>query len=244
VLVVACAALGGAIGVVTRPIAYRLSVAYGAPPRSACATCARPLPAGLPGWVRPVARCPGCRARQGPALWLTVPVGAAAFGALAWALGASRVLPAFLAVAAIGVLLGFIDAACLRLPDPLVAAALVVGGGWLVGLSIVDGSAAALVRAGLAALVSAGAYLLLALLPGSNLGFGDVKLAGVLGLMLGWLGWPAAVLGLLLPHFINGPVAFVLLLTRRAERGTDVPLGPAMLAGAVLAVVCARLLPG
>jgi leader peptidase (prepilin peptidase)/N-methyltransferase len=193
--------------------------------------------------VRPVLRCPGCGRRLGPPLWLTVPTGVATFGTLAWALADSRVLPGFLAVAAIGVPLGFIDAACLRLPDPLVAAALVAGGGWLVGLSIVDSSVTSLARAGLAALVSAGAYLLLALLPGSNLGFGDVKLAGVLGLMLGWLGWPAVVFGLVVPHLINGPVALVLLLSRRAERGTDVPLGPAMLAGALLAVVIVRMLP-
>jgi leader peptidase (prepilin peptidase)/N-methyltransferase len=242
-LVVGCAVLGAVVGAVTPAVAYRLSVEYGTPSRSACANCARPLPAGLLGWVRPTARCPGCGGRLGPRAWLTVPVGAVTFGALAWALGGSAVLPAFLAVAALGVLLGFIDAACLRLPDPLVGAALVVGGGWLVGLSIVDDTTGSLARAGVAALVSAGAYLVLALLPGSNLGFGDVKLAGVLGLMLGWLGWPAVVLGLVLPHLINGPVALVLLLSGRAGRRTDLPLGPAMLAGAVLAVVLARVLP-
>ncbi|HEY3007957.1 MAG TPA: prepilin peptidase [Micromonosporaceae bacterium] len=243
-LVVGCAALGAAVGAVTPAVAHRLAVEYGTPSRSACAHCGRPLPPGLPGWVRPTTRCRGCGRRLGPPLWLTVPVGAVSFGTLAWALGGSAALPGFLAVAAFGVVLGFIDVACLRLPDPLVGAAFLAGGGWLVGLSIVDGATDALARAGLAALVSAAAYLVLALLPGSNLGFGDVKLAGVLGLMLGWLGWPAVVSGLVLPHFINGPIALVLLLSGRAGRRTDLPLGPALLAGALLAVVVARLLPG
>ena len=97
------------------------------------------------------------------------------------------------------------------------------------------GTAVPLWRAGAAAVVCAGAYLLLALLPGSRLGFGDVKLAAVLGLPLGWLGWPAVLTGLLLPHLLIGPVALVLLLTRRAGRRTALPLGPAMLAGALAA---------
>ena len=50
--------------------------------------------------------------------------------------------------------------------------------------------------------------------------------------------------GVLLPHLINGPVALVLLLTRRADRRTHLPLGPALLAGAWLAALAtARLSP-
>jgi leader peptidase (prepilin peptidase)/N-methyltransferase len=239
VLVVACAALGALVGVLTPRVAYRLSVEYGTPSRSACAHCARPFPAGLSGWVRPAARCPGCGTRQGPSLVLTALVGAASFGMLGWALGAVPALPAYLFVAGLGLVLAFVDLACLRLPDPLVLTAFVVGAGWLAALAFVDGPSAAIGRAALAALVSAGTYLVLALLPGSNLGLGDVKLAGLLGLMLGWLGWPAVVLGLVLPHLINGPVALALLLSRRAGRKTDMPLGPALLAGALLAVVVA-----
>lgn len=239
VLVVACAALGALVGAFTPRFTYRLSVEYGTPSRSACAHCDRPFPAGLSGWVRPGVRCPGCGTRLGPSPVLTAPVGAASFGLLTWALGPVPALPAYLFVAGLGLLLAFVDLACLRLPDPLVLTAFVVGAAWLAALSFVDDAGAALAGAALAALVSAGAYLVLALLPGSNLGLGDVKLAAMLGLMLGWLGWPAVVLGLVLPHLINGPVALALLLSRRAGRKTDMPLGPALLAGALLAVVVA-----
>ncbi|MBM0229757.1 prepilin peptidase, partial [Micromonospora sp. ATA51] len=81
------------------------------------------------------------------------------------------------------------------------------------------------------------AYVLLALLPRARLGFGDVKLAAALGLPLGWSGWPTLWLGLLLPHLLNGVVVLALLVTRRVRRDTALPFGPAILAGAWLAVL-------
>jgi leader peptidase (prepilin peptidase)/N-methyltransferase len=144
-----------------------------------------------------------------------------------------------LAVAALGVLLAFVDAACLRLPDPLVGTALVAGA---VGLTIAAAAGdnyAALLRAVAGAVVSVAGHLVLALLPSSRLGFGDVKLAGVLGLLLGWLGWPAVLLGLALPHLVNGPVVLALLASGRVGRRTPLPLGPALLAGALLAALLA-----
>ena len=87
----------------------------------------------------------------------------------------------------------------------------------------------------------AGGYLLPALLPNGPLGLGDVKLAGVLGLVLGWLGWRHVLAGAALPHLLNGPVVLVLLATGRARRGSALPFGPALLVGALLAVVVVRL---
>ncbi|MDR7280002.1 prepilin peptidase [Catenuloplanes atrovinosus] len=235
-LVVITAALGAIIGILTPRVAWRLSVEYGEPPRSACGDCGHPIDS----WVRVRVSCPGCGRRLGPRPWLTTVVGAATFALLGWAFGPDPALPGYLAVAAVGVLLAFVDLAVLRLPDPLVGAAGVLGGGVLLLISLLDWSFAPLLRALLGALVLFGVYLVIALIPGANLGFGDVKLSAVLGLMLGWLGWPAVVLGLLLPHLLNGPVALVLLLTGRAGRGTDLPLGPALLAGTLVAVVIAR----
>jgi leader peptidase (prepilin peptidase)/N-methyltransferase len=231
-LALACAVLGALVGAVVPWPAYRLSVDYGSPVRSTCPHC----DGTLAGWVRVPARCPGCGSRLGPPPWLYPSVGALAFGGLGWALGGAQ-LAAYLIVAGFGLVLAAIDVACLRLPDPLVGTAFLASGAVLLGVSIVDGSYGRLLRAVLAALAMAAVYLVLALLPGANLGLGDVKLAGVLGLLLGWLGWPAVLLGLFLPHLINGPVALVLLVTGRAKRGASLPLGPALLAGWVLAVV-------
>jgi leader peptidase (prepilin peptidase)/N-methyltransferase len=232
-----CALLGALVGAVAPGAAYRLSVPYGAPAAAGCRACGRPLPGGLAGWVRVPARCPACGARYGLGTWRGALVGAAVFGGLGWALGPITGLPAFLLVAGLGVPLAWIDLACLRLPDPLVGAAFAGAVGLLSVASIVDGSWAPLVRGVLAAAALAAGYLVLALLPGANLGFGDVKLAGVLGLLLGWLGWRAVLLGAVLPHMINGPIAVALLVRGRARRDTQLPLGPALLAGALLAVL-------
>jgi leader peptidase (prepilin peptidase)/N-methyltransferase len=84
------------------------------------------------------------------------------------------------------------------------------------------------------------AYLVLALVYPAGLGLGDVKLAASLGLLLGWLGWAAAVVGLLAAFVVGGVVGVVLLALRRATRRSAVPFGPSMLLGALVAVVWAE----
>lgn len=242
--VVLCALLGAIVGALVPRTAYRLSVAGGTPNRSACAACDTAFASGVAGWLRFTRRCSGCGALLGPRSWLTVTVGVLSFGALGWAFGPAPVLVPLLGVAAAGVLLTFVDLACLRLPNPVVGVALLAVVVPLAVLAAVAGEPGRFGRAVLAGLACAGGYLVLALLPGANLGLGDVKLAGVLGLLLGWLGWPAVVLGIVLPHLINGPIALVLLLTRRADRRTHLPLGPALLAGALLAALLVARLPG
>lgn len=224
----AAGALGGAL--VPLP-AYRLSVPRDSPARATCETCGAPLA----WWGR---RCHAL----GPLWWLTAAVGAVAGTGLGWRFGLDVALVPYLLLAVLGVLLGAVDLACRRLPNALVQPAIVAGVLLLGVLSV--GDWAALARAGLGALVLGGTYLALALLPGANLGFGDVKLAVLLGLFLGWLGWAEVVGGLLLPFLLNGPVALILLATRRVGRRTMLPFGPAMLAGAWLAIVGGHWLAG
>jgi leader peptidase (prepilin peptidase)/N-methyltransferase len=165
------------------------------------------------------------------------PVAAAVFAGLAAALGDDPALPVFLAVAAVGLVLAVVDLACLRLPDPLVGTAALLALGGLAGSALLAGTPGRLGGALLGAAVAAAAHVLLALLPGSRLGFGDVKLPAVLGLPLGWLGRDALLTGLLLPHLLHGGLVLALLAARRVRRDTLLPLGPALLAGAWLAVL-------
>ncbi len=69
------------------------------------------------------------------------------------------------------------------------------------------------------------------------MGFGDVKLAGVLGLHLGWLGWGQLALGAFLAFFLGGVVGLALIATGRATRKSAIPFGPFMLVGALVAVL-------
>jgi leader peptidase (prepilin peptidase) / N-methyltransferase len=227
--VTVCAAVfGGASAAFVPCLAHRLAVPRGTPPRSTCADCT----AALPTWVRAGATCPCAR----PPVW-TVTVGALVTGLLGATLGPAPVLLVLLPAALLGILLAAIDLRCLRLPDPLVALLAAATALPLSLGALLTGDPARLGRAAVAAVLSGAIYLVVALLPGAGLGLGDVKLAAVLGFTLGFLGWQAVAAGLLAPHLINGPIVLALLLTRRAKRRTALPLGPALLAGALIAVL-------
>ncbi|TDC64167.1 prepilin peptidase [Micromonospora sp. KC207] len=180
---------------------------------------------------------PDAAARGRVVAWAAV--AAAVFGGLGVAPGVGAALPAFLAVAAVGLVLAAVDLACLRLPDPLVGLAALGAVTGLVAAATFDGRLGRLFASLAGAGLSFTGYALLALLPGSRLGFGDVKLAAVLGLPLGWLGWPGLLTGLVLPHVLHGLAVLGLLAARRVRRDTPLPLGPALLAGAWLATLTA-----
>jgi leader peptidase (prepilin peptidase) / N-methyltransferase len=163
-------------------------------------------------------------------------VTAAAWAALVAALGWNAYLPAYLVVGALGVALAYVDLREHRLPDPLIAAALAAGGVLLAGAAAVTGDWAAYGRGWLLAAVMFLAFVGLAIVRPADLGMGDVKLAGVIGLMLGWLGWPAAVLGAFLGFLFGGLAGVALVLAGRAGRRTPIPFGPFMLLGALVAI--------
>ncbi len=154
------------------------------------------------------------------------------FGAVTARLGLTAELPAFLYLAALAVVLAAIDVVHHRLPNALVLPSYPIGLLLLGVASAVDDDGGSYVRAigGMAALY--GAYFLLVLAHPAGLGFGDVKLAGLLGLHLGWLGWGVLAIGAVLGVFAGGIAGLVLLLARRVNRRSAIPFGPAMLAGA------------
>ena len=69
------------------------------------------------------------------------------------------------------------------------------------------------------------------------MGFGDVKLAGVLGLYLGWLGWGEVIVGGFLGFLFGGVVGIALMVMGKAGRKSKIPFGPFMLAGALVAIL-------
>ena len=232
-LVTGVALLGALAGRAAVPLARRFINPPGAP-RAVNSSGA--LPPGRPGGVAAVA----VSGVERPALRHALPlVGAVVFAGLAVARGTDAALPALLLTATVGLALAVVDLACLRLPDPLVAAVAGAAALGLVPVALAGGTPERLLAALAGAAVSFGGYVLLALLPGARLGFGDVKLAAALGLPLGWLGWPTLGLGLLLPHLLNGVVVLALLAAGRVRRDTPLPFGPALLAGAWLAVLLA-----
>jgi leader peptidase (prepilin peptidase)/N-methyltransferase len=156
------------------------------------------------------------------------------------------VLTALTAVllALLGTLLGLVDVACRRLPTAIVVPSTVVGAAALVAVSAGTGDWGSFGTAVLGALTLGAIYLALYALPGGNLGFGDVQLAVLLGLLLGYLGWPQVIWGALLPWLVNAPIVLALLASGRVGRRSRVPFGPSLLAGAVLSVGLVAALQG
>ncbi|MFC4903326.1 prepilin peptidase [Kocuria oceani] len=172
------------------------------------------------------------------------------FVLVAAVLGVSWELPAYLFFAAVAVVLTVIDLRHHLLPNAVVLPALGVGFVLLACAAAGQGDWGGLLRAVLGALVLFVLYLVLALISPAGLGMGDVKVAAVLGLFLGYQGWGALFVGAVLASVIGAVVGLAVLASRRGGLRSDVPFGPSMLAGALLAVVVGErmareyLLPG
>lgn len=165
------------------------------------------------------------------------------WGLLAWRLGPMgewALLPAYLAFATIGVALAWIDADVHRLPLGLTRPAYVILALQLTLASIASGDWAALRRAAIAGAVTWGVYFLLALLAAllrSGFGFGDVQLAGLIGLATGYLSGWGPVIATYAAFLLSGAYGVWRLVTRRGSRKDDIPFGPWMLVGALLALL-------
>lgn len=85
--------------------------------------------------------------------------------------------------------------------------------------------------------IMGGFYWVMRLASRGALGFGDVKLAGVLGLLLGYFSPLNLLWGNLLIFLLGGLYSLALILTRRAKAGTHIAFGPFMLLGTTLAVL-------
>ena len=164
--------------------------------------------------------------------------------ALLWALVGWRIgdlagwaaAPAYLLFAWLAVGLVWIDADVHRLPDGLVLPAYPALLVLLVVATAGLGDWRALVRALVCMAALYVLYFVLAFVSPSSLGFGDVKLSGLIGLLLGWLGVGHAVVALLAGFIVGGVVALVMLVGQRVGLRSHIAFGPSMLAGAFVAL--------
>lgn len=150
------------------------------------------------------------------------------------------VLLAFLYFAAISVALALIDLDTQTLPNAIVLPAYLVGGALLGAAGLLAGDPSAVAGAGLGAVALFGVYLVAALVKPGGMGLGDVKLAGVIGLFLGFLGLPQLLVGAFAAFVLGGLFSLGLLIARRAGWGSGIPFGPWMLAGAWVGILAGQ----
>jgi len=148
-------------------------------------------------------------------------------------LSESVVACAFVYLAVVGVALSIIDFRTHRLPNLIVLPSYGVGIFSLGIAALLSGNATSFLRAIIGMVVLFTIYLVMALPQPRGIGMGDVKLAGLLGLYLAWLGWGSLAVGFFAAFLVGGVVSVGLLVFRRATRSTRIPFGPWMIVGAV-----------
>jgi leader peptidase (prepilin peptidase) / N-methyltransferase len=231
---VAGALLGALAGAALRGPVFRLSVPSGEPERTACPRCGTGPAASV------AIRCRECGGVFGPP-WVFEVVTAVVLALLCARFAGSAAVLAFGFLGMLSVALSGIDIAVHRLPDKLTLPAypvLIL----LLGIATVAGhSGAPLLRALLGGVALTCAYFLLAVLRPGQLGAGDVKLAGLTGLALGWLGWPVLILGAALAFVLSAIVSLGLLAARRISLRDSICFGPFMLGGALLAILASGI---
>jgi len=155
---------------------------------------------------------------------------AAAIAAAALELGA------FLYLAAISVVLAIIDLDVRRLPNAIVLPAYVVAAVLFTAAAALSGRWDSLFIAALGSVIAGVAFLVPAIIRPGAMGMGDVKLAGVLGAFLGWLGWNAWATGFMVAFLAGGVFGLVLIALKRGGK-TAIPFGPWLLGGAWVGIL-------
>ena len=160
-----------------------------------------------------------------------------------WRLGLSPELPAVLAFIFGGVLLAVIDWKVHRLPTRIIYLTLAGVAAGLIFASLVEWNVVPLATALLGALLFTNAFFLIWLFTTKYagmrmLGFGDVRLAAVLGLLLGWYGLPFVMYGALAGHLLALVIA-VATCVRRRQLHMTYSFGPPLIAGTLAVVLFA-----
>lgn len=135
-----------------------------------------------------------------------------------------------------GARLAWIDARTHLLPNRIILPwylfALVLLGAALV----LAGDGAGLLRTLLGGAILFSFYLLLHLVQPRGMGLGDVKLAGIMGLYLGYLSWSHLLLGTVAAFLLGGLASLVFIVLRRAGLKTSLAFGPYLVIGTTAAL--------
>ena len=241
-LVAACAVLGLAVGSFLNVVIWRVprqeSVVS---PRSRCTRCGTELGArdNVPilSWLILRGRCRTCGASISSRYPLVEALTAVLFALVAVRFGWDAALPAFLVLVAGLVALSGIDLDHHRLPNVVLYPVLSMVGGLLVVATLATGHWANLGRAATGGAIGFGLLLAIHLVAPTGMGFGDVRLAGVIGVALGWMGVRYVLLGLFLSFLLSAVVGVGLIATGVRSRKDRIPFGPFLAAGAVVATL-------
>ena len=241
ILIVICGVFGLAVGSFLNVVIYRVprdeSIVS---PRSRCPNCGNAIRErdNVPvlSWILLKGRCRDCKTPISIRYPMVELAGGVLFAGAAAREGYDWDLPAILVLLASLLALAFIDAELLVLPKKIVYPTLLLVASLLILDSIMTGQWHRLLIASLCGLGWFAVFFLLNLASPRLLGFGDVRLAAVLGLGLGWLGVRYVLLGFFAANFIGAVIGLTLIASKRMSKSQQIPYGVFLALGTALAI--------
>lgn len=241
ILIVVCACFGLAIGSFLNVVIYRVprneSIVK---PRSKCPSCGVAILErdNIPvlSWLLLRGRCRNCALPISPRYPLVELAGGALFAGAAARLGYNWDLPMVLVLLSSLLALSFIDVEHLVLPKKIIYPTLIM----MSGLLVLDAGLTKDWHRLLVAVICAAAWFVIFYVMNfaspRALGYGDVRLAPVLGLGLGWFGWRYVVLGFFAANLIGAVIGVSLIAMKKMTRKQQIPYGVFLALGAALAI--------
>lgn len=243
------------LGSFLNALAYRLPRKESLMTRSHCTSCFKQIHAweNIPviSWLFLRGRCSGCKEPISLRYPLVELGTGLAFAFLSWraldmSCGCSFLftLLIFLSFAFVGIFITLIDLDSRRIPSEAVFSGLIVVLLGVLGYQIASGDSSRSVS-GLASMaIYFIVYFLLWLFRPGAIGYGDVRLAGLTGLVLGWVSVETAILGFFLPWFLAMIWLIPSIVKKEKNSKTAIPFGPWMILGTLVAIVFGDILIG
>lgn len=150
-------------------------------------------------------------------------------------------LPGLAVITAALIWLSVIDLRTRTLPRRIIYMAAALGLPWLILASVLTDAPRSILMLAIGAAGGLMAFGMVHLITRGGLGAGDVRLACVLGAVLGWVGPLYAPLGLLAGLVIAAVIGLIAMAAGIMTRHDSLPLGPCLGAGALLSMIVPAL---
>jgi leader peptidase (prepilin peptidase)/N-methyltransferase len=210
-------------------------------PPSHCPGCDAPIApydnVPVVSWLLLRGRCRHCGEHISARYPLIELLTAGLFAAMGVRFHDSWALPAYLFMTAALVAISFIDLDHKIIPVRVVYPTGVIGGALLALASWLEDDWDALLRAALAAVAAFAFFWIVNFIVPRGLGYGDVRLSFLLGMFLGWLGWPEVFTGLFFGFMYGAVIGVLLIVLGVTSRRQQVPFGPYLALGAITIVL-------
>ena len=232
-------AIGSFLTVVVERVPAKRSIVL---PRSSCPRCGamiRPRD-NIPvvSWILLRGRCRDCGARISPMYPFLELLTAGLFVGAAFHFHPALIAVMMALFLALMVAVAAIDARHRVIPNRIVYPAFLIFGAFVIAGALA-GIGLSAANAGIGLALYGGGLLLVALIVPKGMGMGDVKLAGLIGLVLGSLGLSYVAVAAGAAVLAGGLGSVAVLVATGKARGQTIPFGPYLALGAVVAAFAA-----